>query len=169
MIIGHKKQWEFLENKFKANQLSHAYLFTGPEGIGKKMFAEEFAELIGCKFPDLLIVKSINSESSIKNKKDGLQIDVGQIRAVQNFLSYKSYNGGYKIVIVENAERMNIDAQDCLLKDLEEPRGKTLFILITSKPDVLLPTIFQDARQLSFSKIKMHRIIRKSQAENRNY
>ena len=152
MLIGHKKQWEFLENKFKANQLSHAYLFVGPEGIGKKLFAKEFAELVGCKFPDLKIVKSIDSESSIKNKKDSLEIDVGQIRSVQNFLSYKSYNGGYKIVIVENAERMNVEAQNCFLKTLEEPKGNTLIFLITSKPDMLLSTIFSRCQTMKFSK-----------------
>ena len=45
-MIGHKKQWEFLKNKSETNQLSHAYLFTGPEGIGKKLFAKEFSESI---------------------------------------------------------------------------------------------------------------------------
>jgi len=69
MMIGHKKQWEFLKNKFETNQLSHAYLFTGAREIGKKTFALELAKLAGCKFPDLLIVKSINSESSIKSEK----------------------------------------------------------------------------------------------------
>jgi replication-associated recombination protein RarA len=77
-----------------------------------------------------------------------------QIRDVQNFLSYKSYNGGYKIVIVDDAEKMNVDAQDCLLKDLEEPKEKTLFILISSKPDILLPTIFSRCQTIKFFKPK---------------
>ena len=110
MLIGHKKQWEFLKNKLEANQLSHAYLFTGADGIGKKLFAKEFAEFIGCRFPDLLIVESVNSESSIKNKRDSLEIDIDQIRDAQKFLSYKSYNGGFKIVVIDNAERMNVEA-----------------------------------------------------------
>ena len=103
MLIGHKKQREFLEKKHELNQLSHAYLFTGQKEIGKKMFATEFAGLVGCKFPDLLIVESINSTSSIKNKNDSLEIDIDQIRDAQKFLSYKSYNGGFKIVIIDNA------------------------------------------------------------------
>ena len=56
MLIGHQKQWEFLKKKFELNQLSHAYLFVGQEGIGKKLFAKEFSEFLGCKFPDLKIV-----------------------------------------------------------------------------------------------------------------
>ena len=152
MLIGHKKQWEFLKNKFESNQLSHAYLLTGPKEIGKKTFAVEFAELIGCKFPDLLVVKSIDSKSSVEDKKDNLEIDVGQIRQVLNFLSYKSYNGGYKVVIIDDAERMNQEAQNCFLKTLEEPKGQTLLILVSSKPDMLLSTIFSRCQTVKFSR-----------------
>ncbi|MCX6720602.1 MAG: AAA family ATPase [Candidatus Staskawiczbacteria bacterium] len=154
MLIGHKKQWEFLEAKHKLNQLAHAYLFTGAEGIGKKTFAEEFAGFIGCKFPDLLIIKSINSKSSIENKRDSLEIDVGQVRDALNFLSYKSYNGGYKVVIVDNAERMNVEAQSCFLKTLEEPKGNTILVMVSSKPDMLLSTIFSRCQTVKFFKPK---------------
>jgi len=140
MLVGHKKQWEFLKKKLDVDQLSHAYLFTGEEGIGKKLFAKEFAELAGCKFPDLMTVK----EQNRKDEKfgDGGEIKISQIREVQNFLSYKSYNGLYKTVIIDDAEKMNQEAQSCFLKTLEEPKGKTLLFLITSKPDMILPTIF---------------------------
>ena len=174
MIIGHKKQWEFLEKKFETDQLSHAYLFAGAKEIGKRTFAIELAKLINCQqkgkvpcqkcvncqmiekgnFPDLLIIKSANSASSIKNKKDGLEIEIGQIREAQNFLSYKSYYGSYKIVIVDDAERMNVEAQDCFLKNLEEPKGRTLIVLVSSKPDILLPTIASRCQTLKFLRPK---------------
>jgi len=144
MLIGHKKQWELLKKKFEVNQLAHAYLFTGAKGIGKKTFAVEFAELVGCKFPDLMLVKP----------DEGKEISIKKIREVQNFLAYKSYNGGFKIVIIDDAERMNIDAQDCFLKDLEEPKGQTLFMLISSKPDMLLPTITSRCQTVKFFKPK---------------
>jgi len=102
----------------------------------------------------LLIVRSADSTSSIKNKKDSLEIDVGQIRDAQNFLSYKSYYGSFKSVIVEDAERMNVEAQSCFLKTLEEPKGKTLIILVSSKPDMLLPTITSRCQALKFTKPK---------------
>ena len=153
-MIGHRKQWEFLKKKHELNQLSHAYLFTGGKEIGKKTFAVEFAELVGCKFPDLLIVKSIDSKSSIEDKRDNLEIDVGQVRDALKFLSYKSYNGGFKIVIVEHADRMNQEAQSCFLKTLEEPKGQTLIILVTSKPDMLLSTIASRCQTIKFSRPK---------------
>jgi len=152
MLVGHKKQWEFLKKKLDVDQLSHAYLFTGEEGIGKKLFAKEFAELAGCKFPDLMTVK----EQNRKDEKfgDGGEIKISQIREVQNFLSYKSYNGLYKTVIIDDAEKMNQEAQSCFLKTLEEPKGKTLLFLITSKPDMILPTIFSRCQQVKFFRSK---------------
>ena len=152
MIIGHKKQWEFLKKKFELNQLSHSYLFTGQKEIGKKDFAIQFAEFLGCKFPDLMIV----GEANKKDEKfgDGGEIKISQIREIQSFLSYKSYNGGFKIVVVNEAEKMNQEAQSCFLKTLEEPKGKTLLVLISSKPDMLLPTISSRCQTIKFFKPK---------------
>jgi len=144
MLIGHKKQWEFLKSKFESDQLSHAYLFSGGEGIGKKTFALAFAELIGCKFPDLMIV----------GPEEGGEISIKKIREVQSFLAYKSYNGGYKIVVVDDAHLMNQESQSCFLKTLEEPKGKTLLLLVTSKPDMLLSTIASRCQNVKFLKPK---------------
>ncbi len=167
--MEHGKQWEFLEGKFMAGQLSHAYLFSGQEGIGKKQFAKGLIKLLNCQnknrpcaecvnckliekeqYPDLMVVKSNNSESSVKNEKDMMEIDISQIRQVNNFLSYKSYYGNYKAVIIENADRMNIEAQNSFLKTLEEPKGKTVIILLSLKPETLLPTIFSRCQTIKF-------------------
>lgn len=143
-MIGHEKQWNFLKKKFEQNQLSHAYLFTGSEGIGKKLFAKEFSEFIGCKFPDLLVAEPV----------EGKEIPVVKIREIQNFLAYKSYNGGFKIVIVDDAHLMSQEAQNCFLKTLEEPKGQTILFLISSKPDMLLATIFSRCQAIKFFKPK---------------
>jgi DNA polymerase-3 subunit delta' len=144
MLIGHKKQWEFLKKKFELGQLSHAYLFTGAEGIGKKFFAKEFVNFIGCKFPDLLIIEP----------EDGKEISIAKIREAQNFLAYKSYNGGFKAIIIDGAEKMNQDGQSCFLKTLEEPKGKTILILVSSKPDMLLLTIASRCQTMKFLRPK---------------
>ena len=160
--MEHKKQWEFLENKFKAGQLGHAYLFSGQDGIDLKTIAKEFVKLINGnsathnvniekeQFPDLMVVRSINSKSSIDNEKDMMEIDVAQIRDVNNFLSLKSYYGGYKVVIIEDADRMNTDSADSFLKNLEEPKGQTLIVLLSTKPSTLLPTIFSRCQTITF-------------------
>jgi len=171
MLIGHQKQWEFLKNKFEKNQLSHAYLFSGAEGIGKKLFAKELVKLINCKekkspcqkcfsclsiekenFPDFKILRVANEKDQTFG--DGGEIKISQIRDVQNFLSYKSYYGSFKAVLIDNAENMNQEAQSCFLKTLEEPKGQTILFLITSKPDMMLPTIYSRCQPMKFFKPK---------------
>jgi len=180
MLNGNQKQWEFLKNKYELGQLSHAYIFSGKDQTEKE-FSKEFIKFINCTdgkkpcnqcqncklvenetFPDLFIVKSINSGSSIKNEKDSMEIDVSQIREINNFLSYKSYYGPdfiadprsrrdyFKSVIIDNAERMNSEAQSCLLKTLEEPKGRTIIILVASKPEMLISTILSRCQTIKF-------------------
>ncbi len=164
MILGHKKQWGFLRNKFELGQLSHAYLLTGERQLGKKTFAKEIAKIINCtgenkscgecngcrliekgSHPDLLIVE---------RKEDQKEIQIAQIRDAQNFLGYKSYYGGYKTVIVDNAEEMSIEAQNCFLKTLEEPKGRTIIFMISSNPALLLSTIYSRCQNVKFFKVK---------------
>ena len=166
MLIGHKKQWEFLKKNFELNQLSHAYLFTGADGIGKKTFAIEFAKFINClsekkpcgkcincqmieknSFPEFMILSATERDEKFG---DGGEIKIAKIREAQNFLSYKPYYGSFKIVIIDDAEKMNQEAQSCFLKTLEEPKGKTLLMLISSKPDMLLQTIASRCQTLKF-------------------
>ncbi|MCX6721280.1 MAG: DNA polymerase III subunit [Candidatus Staskawiczbacteria bacterium] len=139
-MVGHKKQWEFLRKNFETNQLSHAYLFIGPKNLGKNNFAKEFAEFIGCKFPDLMLVRA----------GDGGEISIAKIREIQNFLSYKPYYRNFKTVVVDDAHSMNQEAQSCFLKTLEEPKGNTVIILISSRPDMLLPTIYSRCQIIKF-------------------
>ncbi len=138
--MTHQKKWEFFKNKFERDQLAHAYLFAGAGQLGKKSFAKKFAEFVGCKFPDLMFAEP----------EGGKEISIEKIREVQNFLAYKSYNGGFKIVIIDNAHLMSQEAQNCFLKTLEEPKGKTILILISSKPEMLLPTIFSRCQIIKF-------------------
>ncbi len=157
----HQKQFEFLKSKFEAGQLGHAYLFCGQGSVDTKSFAKEFVKLINEKkfdvaiekeqFPDLLMVKSINSKSSVDNEKDMMEIDVVQIRQANNFLSLKSYYGGHKVVIIEEADRMNTEAQNSFLKTLEEPKGQTLIVLLSNRPSTLLQTIFSRCQTITFS------------------
>lgn len=174
MIIGHQKQWEFLLDKFNSGNLAHTYLFSGTEGLGKSFFAKEFIKFINCQgkekpcqscqnclsidkesYPDLLVIKSSNSQSSLKEGQDKMEVDVSQIRDAQNFLSYKSYYGGFKAVVVDDADRMNQEAQSCFLKTLEEPKGKTVIILVSSKPQTLLTTITSRSQEIKFFNAKL--------------
>lgn len=141
MAQVYQKQFEFLKNKFEAKQLGHAYVFSGGNMTELKAFSDDIAKLLNCKFPDVMAVRAGES----------LEISIEQIRDVQNFLAYKSYHGGYKMVVMEDAQRMTAEAQNCFLKNLEEPKGDTLIILLSSKPEMMLPTIFSRCQQVKFS------------------
>lgn len=172
MLVGHKKQWEFLRKKFESEKLGHAYLFTGEEQLGKKKLAKEFAKLINCS-ADLenslkpcgicKNCKDIEKENytdvlMIDLKSDKHEIEISQIREALNFLSYKSYYGSYKVVIVDGAEKMNTEAQNCFLKTLEEPKGKTILILISSHPEMLLSTILSRCQAIKFYSVNQKEI-----------
>lgn len=169
MIVGHQKQWEFLKNKFESGQLSHAYLFIGEKSIGKKIFAKEFIKLINCQSEDkrpcqkCRICESIERGNypdflMIKLKDGEREIQIFQAREAQNFLSYKSYYNSYKAVIINDAELMNNEAQSCFLKTLEEPKGKTILILISSNSGLLLPTIYSRCQIVKFFPQKLTEI-----------
>ena len=163
-IQGHSTAIRMLEGAKERGRLASSYLFAGEEGIGKRATALAFAAAINCKnpldvqggqdacgecgscvkfaggtHPDLLIVEP-----------DGAQIKVEQIRQVGEALAYRSFEGGVKVVIVDNAEAMNPAASNAFLKTLEEPTPDTLIILVSSMPDRLLPTIRSRCSRINF-------------------
>lgn len=141
-IIGHAKILNFFDKVIKNGNLSHAYLFVGPEQVGKKTVAQEIgSKLLEIdrekieKTADYFFVGRLFDEKTDKTKKD---ISVVQIRELRGHLSKRSYTGGYKIAIIDGAEKMSIGAVNALLKTLEEPSEKTVIFLITDN-DIALP------------------------------
>lgn len=159
MIVGHKKQWDFLNRKFDLKQLSHAYLFVGPEEIGKRSFAKEFVKKINCKESCKreaqcqsckMVDQDNNPDTLVISQKDNSEIQIAQIRAVQYFLSLKPLYGDFKAVVIDNADRMNPAAQSCFLKTLEEPKGNAILILISARPEMLMSTILSRCQVIKF-------------------
>ncbi len=141
VIVGHKNQREFLKKSLNNSKISHAYLFSGLDALGKKEIALEFAQLINKQkkdTPDIIIIKP------------ELSIGISQIEGMQKKLSLKPFSAPYKIAIIDDAEKMTISAQNRLLKTLEEPRRQTIIILISSKPEILLETIISRVQSLRF-------------------
>ena len=153
----------------------HGLLLKGTRGIGKFDLAMNFARSLLCRHPDpsgfacrtcpschwfeqgshpdfhLLQpeVLSMEDAETESGKKPGKQISVEQIRDLSGFLGMSAHQGGRRVVIIHPAETMNISAANALLKNLEEPPPGLLFILVTHKPQQLLPTIL--SRCLSFA------------------
>jgi len=148
-IIGHQKQWQLLKKVANSGRFSHAYLFSGPEKIGKRTVALEFVKLIcgedafAREHPDLIFITPEQRE-----------IQISQIRELSWKLSLKPYSAPLKVAIIDKAHCLNQEAQNSLLKTLEEPKGRTLLILITEAPEVLFPTILSRCEIIKFHPVE---------------
>lgn len=166
MTIGHKKQKEVLEKLAKGKNIPHALLFSGAEKIGKKEVAIDFVKSIFCEknkgfCGECYSCRTIDSSNfpdlSIIEPKDR-NIEIEEVRDLQNRLSLKSYNNSLKVGIINDAHLMRKDAQNALLKTLEEPKGDTVLILITSYPQMLLGTIRSRLEEIKFSVVSRKEI-----------
>ena len=154
MIIGHQRILEFLKKSVANKRMAHAYLFTGPAHLGKKTVALEFIRMLNGQeidqavHPDILIVESEIIEKNGVKKESEIGID--QARKIQHQMSMFPYQADYKIALIDQAEKMTVDASNCLLKTLEEPTGRAILILITAEPQSLLPTIVSRCQLIKF-------------------
>jgi len=160
-IIGHKKQWEYLKSIVDSKRMAHAYLFSGPSQIGKKKIALEFAKYINCaeakKEPCNKCQSCYQTDQLshsdlifIEPEIDKKSISIEQIRDLKDKVSLSPLNKGYKIAIIDQAHLMTFEAQSALLKQLEEPKGKKVIILITEYPQNLLTTIVSRCQAVRF-------------------
>ena len=161
-LIGNEEVKEFLNNTVKNNKILHSYLFYGPEGIGKKRFAEEFAKMILCtqKEENCNTCKScIEFESGnhpdffeIISENDSIKIE--EVRNMMGTVLQKPIVSNHKVYIIDNADNLTKEAQNCLLKTLEEPPSFVTIILITSNDSKLLTTIKSRCTRVLFQKIE---------------
>lgn len=144
-LIGNAKVKQTLSNIVQTEQISHSYLFIGIEGIGKTQFAIEFAKLIlkqEEQTPDLTIIQP--EENKIK---------IEQIRAMQTKILEKPILANKKVYIIKDADTMTKEAQNCLLKTLEEPPHYIVMILIGKSEDNFLTTIKSRCAKIAFQPI----------------
>ena len=161
-IIGHQKQLGILRAGLASERLHHAYLFVGPEGVGKRTIATALAKAIHCQsrtadfcgecvncariadgnHPDVRAVVPLSEKK---------EIGIPQIREIERDLGYRSFTGKRKIVTIDPATLLNIAAQNALLKTLEEPPKESLIILIATSIGALLPTLRSRCLRLTFA------------------
>lgn len=147
MILGHERQIEYLEKVLKNGRISHAYLFHGPESVGKLSVAKSIAEKLPCPYPIIL-----DLENTLVSKKDKRKdIPIEDIRELKRMFALAAPEGEWRIAIINEAEKLSPEAGDAFLKLLEEPGEKTLFLLVTSAPDLLGQTILSRAQPIRFS------------------
>jgi DNA polymerase-3 subunit delta' len=163
MIIDpsvYSKQQSFLEKAIKVSRISHAYLFSGPKGIGKKEIALWFAHKLNPELETDLRQKYTNLiliEPEGENKQQAI-ISIEQVLEIKKKLSLHSPEDNYRVVIIDQAQLMTTRAQNVLLKVLEEPYGKTVFILTADCSRKLLKTIYSRCQNVKFNLIAKEKI-----------
>ena len=170
MIFGHERQIAYLRKVLQVSRTGHAYLFSGPDMVGKRTIAMEWVRLFFCKAPDVAAFQScgtcvpclaITSQSHpdvimvspsrplVGDPKKEIGIDT--VREIKRLASFTPHEGGRRLFLIDEAEFLREESQNSLLKLLEEPALGTVFILITDTPGALLPTILSRVVPISFT------------------
>lgn len=149
MTTNQEHVLNYLKKSIKKNRVGHAYLFVGSTYSEKEKTALWFVKSLGCQNPDI---------SEIKVLEDKTEILIEQIRELKRYLSLSPHSSSYKAAIIYNAEKMNSEAANALLKTLEEPSGNTVLILITSTGSILLKTIISRCEEIRFRAISADEI-----------
>jgi DNA polymerase-3 subunit delta' len=173
-LVGHEAAERELAEAFASDRMHHAWLFAGPEGIGKATLAYRLARYVlagpgerdaarslesaadaasarhvrALSHPALLVLRR---PYDVRSKRLAASIPVDEVRRLKSFLGLTAAAGGWRVVIVDAADELNVNAANALLKSLEEPPTRALFLLIASEPSRLLPTVRSRCRRLSLA------------------
>lgn len=151
-IIGHEQIISHLKNAIAADKISHAYILNGPDKAGKKMLAEAFAMTLQCEaHGDEPCMECHSCKQAVGHNQPDIiyvthekpnTLSVEDIRTqLVNDIEVKPYSSKYKVYIIDEAEKMNPQAQNAMLKTIEEPPAYAVILLLTTNADSFLPTI----------------------------
>ena len=167
-VRGQERVLTYLENILGNDRLHHGLLFAGQDGVGKQTVAKAFANRLLCRqavgldacgncghcirlsegtHADYLLIERAYKSDGTQEK----MIKVDQVRTLQRTLSLKSFEGGTRVILILDADRMNASTANALLKTLEEPPENSFFILTSNATSALLPTIISRCQLIRFS------------------
>ena len=174
-LIGHEAVERELSEAFAGGRMHHAWLIVGPEGVGKATLAYRLARHVLARpderdpagqsleiAPETAAARQIRALShpgllvlrrpyDVRSKRIAASIPVDVVRRLKSFLGLTAAEGTWRVVIVDAADELNINAANALLKSLEEPPTRALFLLVASEPSRLLPTIRSRCRRLDLA------------------
>jgi DNA polymerase-3 subunit delta' len=167
-LAGHRRLLDLTARAAARGSLPPSLIFAGPDGIGKRRAAVSLAQLFNCLSPvpdaaDLApdacghctvcrrIARGVHADVLVIEPGDSGSIKVDQARAAIERSAYRPFEGRRRVVIVNEADAMEVSAQNALLKTLEEPPTASTFVLVTSRPDLLLPTVRSRCQRVRFT------------------
>ncbi len=161
-LIGHEPVVRVLQGAIRGGKVAHAYLFLGPEGVGKTTTAHLFAKALNCERAEADCCDACEScrradadnhpnlhLMTLAGGKERVSIE--QVRALQHEVALKASGGGRRVFILPEAEKMSIQAANAVLKTLEEPPPSVTIILISANPSELLPTVYSRCQTIRFA------------------
>ncbi len=168
-IVGHGPLLQLLARTVGRKAVPASLIFSGPDGVGKRTIAVALAQALNCERPepwgdvDDPGLTACGTCSSCRRVARGVHADVlrlepgetgaikvDQVREAIDRAAYRPFEGKRRVVIIDSADALLPEAQNALLKTLEEPPPASMFVLVTSRPDVLLPTVRSRCQQLRF-------------------
>jgi DNA polymerase-3 subunit delta' len=168
-IVGHRRIRTLLSHSISAGTLPPSLVFAGPEGVGKRLAAIAVAQTLNCTGNtepggDLAdacgvcpsckrIARGVHADVLVVAPGDNGSIKIEQIRDVIDRATYRPFEGRRRVTIIDDADALMAPAQHALLKTLEEPPSSSIFILVTSRPDALLPTVRSRCSQIRFGRL----------------
>ena len=168
-IIGHQNIIAHFQTAIERHKVGHAYLLNGPDRSGKRMLAEAFAETLQCEKKGISpchacrACKQAESHNHpdniyVQNEKPNV-ISVDDVRTqLVNDVGVKPYSGEYKVYIIDEAEKLNVQAQNAILKTIEEPPGYAVIMLLTNNADLFLQTILSRCIRLDLTAVPREEI-----------
>ena len=158
-IVGQRSVVRYIKNILTGGKVAHAYIFCGPDGVQKSLVANILASALNCKekgndpcgkCSSCLKAKDGNHPDIINIKTDKNIIHVKEMRELQKDMLKKPYQDGVKVYIIHSADKMNDEAQNCLLKSLEEPPNNVILILLVQNQYSMLKTILSRCQCIKF-------------------
>lgn len=170
-IAGHEWAADLLKSHLAQGDMRHAYLFCGPPGVGRRTLALQFAQAVNCQNPpapgefcgECRACRQINAMqhsdlSVIQSEKEGGMLKVEQIRELQRSLVLSPYEARYRIALLLRFHEANSNAQNALLKTLEEAPAKVILLVTADSPENLLPTIVSRCEVLRLRPMSLERL-----------
>lgn len=162
-LIGNERNKQILQRLLRRGNLGLTLIFAGPEGIGKRQFALALAKAANCQqpanddscdhCPACQRIQTGTYSDVVTIQPDGTYIKIGQTRELINDIQVRPREGKQRFFLVDEADRLREEAANSLLKTLEEPPSTSTIILLTARPDALLPTIRSRAQKLNFASL----------------
>jgi len=167
-VVGQQHVTQTLENAIRSNRVAHAYIFSGARGVGKTTTARILAKALNCvngPTPEPCNQCDSCREIAAGTSLDVIEIDaasnrgIDQIRELREMVRYAPAASRYKVVILDEAHMLTPEASNALLKTLEEPPDKVIFVMATTQPEDLVETIRSRAQHFHFRALAFGEIV----------